>query len=180
MSAARTPARPGAWAWLGAALLLASACTRTDPPSAPGGPAQPTEIGLSECGACGMVVSEQPAPRGQVMHRDGVRVFFCSVGDLAQYLRTPSPHGKAQAVWIERMAPDAPPLTIDTHPRPWARPAELSFVLGLPRPGVMGPAVMSYAEEADAIRVAGNHQARVLGWDALQAEITDPGSGRKR
>ena len=54
----------------------------------------PTHAETETCTACGMVIREQPAPRGQLLRRDGTREFLCSIDDLVQYLDVPSPLGK--------------------------------------------------------------------------------------
>jgi copper chaperone NosL len=119
------------------------------------------------CEACGMIVREQPIPRGQAIHRDGKRVFFCSLSDMLSYLQTPSPHGKAQAIYVEALEPSADPLPFATTLRPWIPAQEASFVLGVKKDRVMGTPLLSYASPADAQRWAKQHNAQALSWDAL-------------
>lgn len=103
--------------------------------------AEPVPIGLAECGVCGMVVAEQPAPHGQVMHRDGTHVHLCSLGDLRAYVQAPGPRGEPVGVWVEAM----PSLE-------WI-PAQDAYFVAVEREGVMGIPLMSYAERPDVERV---------------------------
>lgn len=122
-----------------------------------------------EDAVCGMLVRDQSAPRGQVVHRDGSRFFFCSLGDLLVHLGAPSPHGSVETIFVEVMAVDEDPRQAHTGPHPWLRAEEASFVVGIDRPGVMGAPVLSYATRGEAERVAGSHEgAQVLDLDALR------------
>ena len=94
---------------------------------------------VEECSACGMVVAEQPAPRVQVVHRDGERMFLCSVGDSVHHLADGSRHGAAKGVFVEVLDPAADPTVTDPTKRPWRDATKSSFVVGVKRQGVMGP-----------------------------------------
>ena len=159
--------------WLGPFLLLVCllGCKQASREALPEGKVKALPIGTAECGVCGMVVREQPAPRGQMRHRDGKQVWFCSVGDMAQYLRAPSAHGKASHVWVEALPADADPRRPDVAPRPWYPAAELHHVLGIARPGIMGAPVMSYAAAAEARAVVARSGGEVLPWTELQARL---------
>jgi len=128
-------------------------------------------IGTSECATCGMVVAEQPAPRGQLVHRDGTRTFFCSLGDLYHYQAAPSPHGKALAIFVEVLDPANDPLALDLAEQPWAPVGEASFVLGLKRVGIMGTPLVAYQSREDAEKTAQAHGARSLDWASLASEM---------
>ena len=128
--------------------------------------AQP--IGFAECAACGMVVAEQPAPRGQLVHRNGERVYFCSIGDMLAYQNTPSPHGRVVAVYVEVMDGTADPLSIDPTERAWRAAEETHFVLGVPRNGIMGPPVMSYTQKQAGVDVAKAWKGDLMTWSKLQ------------
>ncbi len=149
-------------------LLVLAACSG-DRPAAPTQPTiEAVETGVAECAACGMVVREQPAPRGQVVHRDGHRAHFCSIGDMVQYLRAPSPHGKVQAAFVELLEPAADPKRTDRATRPWSAAEEASYVVGVHRDGIMGPPVLTYADPSAAGEVARKHGGAVRTWQALQ------------
>ena len=123
--------------------------------------------GTAECAVCSMVVREQPAPRAQVVHRDGARRFLCSLGDLVQYLRAPSRHGKVEAVFVEVLDSTQDPTRVSAEPRPWVRWEAAHFVVGVARSGVMGVPVLAYRDSDDARRIARAHQARVVRYGRL-------------
>ncbi len=124
-------------------------------------------IGIAECAACGMVVREQPAPRGQVVHRDGTRVHLCSIGDMVHYLQTPSPHGKPAKIHVEALPVDFDPTGTDTNERPWVDAEKASYVVGVERKRVMGRAVLAYAERAQAEAAAKRLSGQLKTWEEL-------------
>jgi len=122
-----------------------------------------------ECAACGMIVREQPSPRGQAVHADGARVYFCALSDMLTYLKAPSPHGDIMAVYVEAGDPALEdPLANDTGRRPWVTADEASFVLGIERERIMGEPVLSYRSESDARGVARRTSGRVVDWQTLR------------
>ena len=133
-------------------------------------------IGVHECAACGMVVREQPAPRAQVVHRDGTREYFCSLSDLLQYVKTPSSHGAIAQVFVELLDPAADPTQISPEARPWALAEGAHFVVGVARPGIMGATVLTYATAAEATAAAKKPGGKVKSWAELQAmpQLTPP------
>ena len=147
-------------------ILLITACGRA-PEMGDSESLTADAIGHATCAACGMVVSEQPAPRGQMIHRDRTRVFFCSLGDMVRYYEAPSPHGQPVAVYVELMDPSTSPTLLSMEPRPWAQGQETAYVLGLPRTGIMGEPIMAYATEAQADQVIRAHGGHLVEWNDL-------------
>lgn len=134
-------------------------------------------LGNQEDAVCGMIVRERSAPRGQVVHRDGARLFFCSIGDMLVHLGAPSPHGRVEAVFVEVMDPAEDPRQSHTGEHPWIPAEQAIFVVGIAREGIMGEPVLVYASREDAERVARGHPAAQLldfeglrsWWSALEA-----------
>ncbi|MCF6282476.1 MAG: nitrous oxide reductase accessory protein NosL [Candidatus Polarisedimenticolaceae bacterium] len=122
----------------------------------------------SECEACAMYVSEQPAPRGQLIYRDGSRRFFCSVGDLLSFLTIPSSLGRAIEIWVEGMPADMAPATNSTTLQPWVNIHQASFVTGIKRAGVMGMPAISFASREDAETFISQHGGELNNWAALK------------
>jgi nitrous oxide reductase accessory protein NosL len=127
---------------------------------------EPQEPGTAECSVCGMVVAEQPAPRGQVVHRDGKHNFFCSLGDLRAYLQTPTPAGRPEGTWVEVLPPGFDLASRDASPHPWLAADSAVHVVGAQRGGIMGLPILSFADAASAVVPAG---ARVTTWVALES-----------
>lgn len=128
----------------------------------------PAAMDVAECNACGMVVRDQPAPRGQAVHRDGTRAWFCSLGDMMVYLDTPSPHGSVNHVYVELMNPDHKPENLAVQLQPWQNASEVFYVLDVERPAIMGPPVLSYKSAADADQAAQAYDGRVVDWPGLR------------
>jgi copper chaperone NosL len=148
--------------------LLATGCSQSNGASGTATAPAPSDADVETCSACGMVVREQPAPRGQVVHRDGTRAFFCSVGDLLQYLEIPSPHGKPTAVYSEAMPPEHTLTDLDTEWKPWTAVGDLAFVTDISREGVMGKPVMAYATREAAEKSAATFGGKVKSFTELQ------------
>jgi nitrous oxide reductase accessory protein NosL len=118
---------------------------------------------------CGMLLREQSAPRSQLVHRDGSRFFFCSLGDMLTYLSAPSPHGRVEALFVEVMAAGEDPMQSHTGNHPWAAAEEAIYVIGIPRPGIMGAPVLAYASQHEAERAMKGHSgARMLDMAGLR------------
>lgn len=156
-------------------LVALGGCKRGEAPDKRAASHAAESFGPSECAVCGMVVREQPAPRGQVVHRDGTRAHFCSLGDMVQYLRAPSPHGKVQASFVEVLDAGADPRQTSTVERPWQAAEQVSYVVGVTRSSpIMGAPVLTYPTRAAAERVAGAHGGRAQDWSTLQSLDATP------
>ncbi len=118
-----------------------------------------------------MVVREQPAPRGQLVYHDGTRLFFCSVGDLVQYMQSPSPHGSVERMFVEVLDPKADPRNPGTVLRPWVEADSAAFVLEVKREHVMGEPVLVYASRSAAEDVAKRYGGRVVAWHVVQQQL---------
>jgi len=152
-------------------LLAVASCHRENPASDADAGLQPKNADTETCAACGMVIREQPAPRGQVIHRNGDRRFLCSIDDLLQYLEVPSPSGKPARIYSEVM-PEAHALEdMDTSFQSWEEAAALFYVTGIDRQGVMGAPVMSYQSKEAADKAAENFGGKVLTFEQLRKQI---------
>lgn len=120
-----------------------------------------------EGAVCGMIVRDQSAPRGQVIHRDGERAFLCSIGDLLAYLEAPSPHGNPASILVEVMDPSEDPSVPHTGDHPWIAARDGVYVVGIPRRQIMGPPVLIYRDRASAERVIAGTDALVLDYPEL-------------
>jgi len=129
------------------------------------------ELDGDECAACGMIVREQPAPRAQLVHRDGERAFFCSIGDMVAYRAGPSPHGEVVATYVEVLPADADPALNDPARRPWVEAQTAGFVLGVARHQIMGEPVLVYATHDEAELAATRYGGRAVEPAELQTEI---------
>lgn len=148
-----------------ALFILCAACSRDGVSSAVDRAAQ--DFDGNECAACGMIVREQPSPRAQAVHRDGERVYFCSIGEALTYIAMPSPHGAIVATYVEVMAPDVDPTLNATERTPWVAAESATYVVGVARTHVMGEPVLALAARVDAARAATRLGGRVATWSQL-------------
>ena len=147
-------------------VLLAGGCG--DAPGAGGSIGlEPAALADQEGAVCGMIVRDQSAPRGQVMHRDGERSFLCSIGDLLAYLEAPSPHGAPARVLVEVLQPTQDPAESHTGAHPWITAEEGIYVVGIERKRIMGAPVLVYRDRAAAEQVIAGTSAKILSWDEL-------------
>lgn len=147
-------------------LAVASACHSSTETQA-AAETSPLPLAGTECAACGMTVAEQPAPRGQVVHRDGTHAFFCSVADMVTYLESPSPHGAALGTFVEVLPLGTDPAETDMSQYPWTDAAQASFVVGEFERPVMGRPILTFEVESDAQEAAARLDGSVIPWDAL-------------
>ena len=151
-------------------ISLSFACSRSDQQAA-AVELVPQDIGDASCELCGMVVSEQPAPRAQVVHRDGHRSMLCSVAELPAYLDAPSVHGKPSAVFVEVLPADVDPSATNNSAHVWKAAEGLSYVIGGPMRPVMGESVLVFANLTDAQLQAVAFDGRVLDFEGLKGHI---------
>lgn len=151
-------------------LLAATSCQQKKTVSSIDIDLQPIDADTETCAACGMVIREQPAPRGQVIHRNGERQFLCSIDDLLQYIEIPSPSGSITHIYCEVMPDAHAPADMDTSFQPWEEAAKLSYVTGIKRKGVMGAPVMSYRTIGAAEKAAADSGGKVLTFEQLRKQ----------
>lgn len=132
-------------------------------------PIAPDSMVGQECAVCGMVVDEQPAPRGQVRHRGGEHRFTCSLGDLRAYVQAPNPLGAPTEVWVEDLGAGWDPAGSAADEKPWIAASEASYVVGLRRSGVMGLPVASFSSAEEAQRLAAPEGRKTTGWAELES-----------
>ncbi len=153
------------------ALFGLTGCDQGGDDSADNTGAEAESFGLEECTSCGMVVREQPAPRGQAVHRDGTRKFFCALSDLLYYIETPSPHGQITDIFVEVLPADADPSEPDPSERDWLEAEKAQFIVGVDRPHVMGRPVLAYSPEVDVATLAERFDGQVVEWEELADHV---------
>ncbi|MCB9738698.1 MAG: nitrous oxide reductase accessory protein NosL [Deltaproteobacteria bacterium] len=151
-----------------AVLMTLGGCEKA-PDAAPAASAAPQGLTDAMCGACGMVVAEQPSPRGQLVYRDGHHVHACSLGDLALLVASPSPHGKPVAVFVEPQDALPDPMAVDRAAQPQLAAASLHYVTGVQRRGIMGTPLLAFRDRARAEAAARAHGGSVVDWARASA-----------
>ncbi len=128
----------------------------------------PAPIEAAECAVCGMIVTEQPAPRAQIVYRDGTRAWFCSLGELRAALAAPSPHGSPSGIYVEALPADFDPASTPTAPLAWVAAEDGWYIVGPERPMVMGLPVLSFADRPSAEAAAARLGRRAVPWSTLR------------
>ena len=167
MASARRVGRVG----VAALLLLLAGCDRERGSTAP----SPVEIGSeTACHLDGMLLAEYPGPKAQI-HYEGQAepAFFCDTVEMFAMLLRPEQVRVVRAVFVQ-----------DMGRAEWTRPigawidAKSGFyVLGSRKHGSMGPTIASFAQEADAVRFAGQHGGKVLKFADVKPEMVDLSGG---
>ena len=125
---------------------------------------RPKAFHKHSCAACGMIIREQSAPRGQIVYRGGKHHFFCSISDMMTTLEMPSRHGKPLAVYTEVMDPHVHPNKFVTAGQTWVKATDAHYLLGYKKVRVMGVPVLVYQTKQDAQQIAKKYKASVYSW----------------
>lgn len=168
MSDLPTRARRALPFWGLLSLLLLAGCDDGTDRSATVQRALAIEHG-EECHLCGMLIEEQPGPKGQLYER-GVAAprKFCSTRDLFAYLLDPEHRHRVQSVFVHNMA-----VTPWDHPddQAYVDARQAWFVAGSKRTGGMGPTLASFAERADAQAFADAYGGQLYRFDQIDLEL---------
>jgi nitrous oxide reductase accessory protein NosL len=114
-----------------------------------------------------MYILNQPAPRAQILHRNGEHVFFCSIGDMLTYNQIPSPLGKATKIWVEVINKDVNPTLHNTDTYPWIDHKEAHYVTNVNRTMVMGYPVIALQSKADSEYLQKSYGGQLADWEQL-------------
>ncbi len=156
--------RAGAWAATLLALAIVSACERKAP-LADAFPA--TLTAESTCAVDGMLLMEQPGPKGQLLLSDGERLFYCDVRELFEALHDADLSHRILAAYAQPM--DGRPW--GSHADGWADARELTYVMGSERWGAMGPTLVPFRSVAAAHRFRDTHGGAVRPAPELTAQV---------
>ncbi len=126
-----------------------------------------------ECAVCGMYVMNQAAPRAQILHRNGERVFFCSIGDMLVYNQTPSPLGKPEKIWVEAVGKDMQLEITGPEGDPWIDHEEAHYVTGIQREMVMGYPVIALQSKVDSEYLQKLNGGQLANWEQLLKQHSD-------
>ncbi|KAA0947868.1 MULTISPECIES: nitrous oxide reductase accessory protein NosL [unclassified Pseudomonas] len=111
-----------------------------------------------ECHVCGMVISDFPGPKGEVVEQGGVKKF-CSTAEMIGWWMQPENHHQNAKLYVHDMGKSHWDTPDDAH----LIDAKIAFyVLGTGLKGAMGVVLASFADEAAAQKVAADTGGRVL------------------
>ncbi|MCP3674239.1 MAG: hypothetical protein GY829_07190 [Gammaproteobacteria bacterium] len=140
---------------------------------------QPKAIDSShECAICGMYIANQPAPRAQILHRNGEHAFFCSIGDMLTYHQIPSPLGKPVKIWVETLDKETNPLISDIEQHQWTDHKNASYLTKINRRMVMGYPVVALQSKSDSIQMQKEYGGELSTWDSLVKQHRESMTGQ--
>lgn len=160
--------RAGGWRLLLPAVLLAvpvllAACEREGTVA----DAFPEPIAAdTACAVDGMLLRPHPGPKGQIVHADGTRSFYCDVREVFEALHDPEQGHRVARAFVQPMDGRA----WAGHDDGWADARELIYVLGSRRMGHMGPTLVPFRERPAAQEFMAGHGGRVVTAADLTAE----------
>lgn len=154
-------------AWVGLALLSV-ACSKEEQGKAP--PA--LAITADATGYyCGMLLSEHPGPKGQILLQSGKSpVWFSSVRDTLTFLRLPEEPKDVAAVYVSDMA--KAPNWEEPGTDNWIKASDAMFVVGSDREGGMGGAeAVPFGAKDAAEEFIAEHGGTIVSFDEAQQKM---------
>ncbi len=120
-----------------------------------------------ECHVCGMVINEFPGPKGQVVERGGVKKFCSTAEMLGWWLQPENRHDDAK-LYVHDMGRSQWDAPDDKH---LINARTAYYVIGTGLKGAMGVVLASFADEANAQKVAADTGGRVLRFEQIDLAL---------
>lgn len=122
-----------------------------------------------ECDLCGMYINRFPGPKGQVFERGlSSPKRFCSTRDLFAYILQPEHQHRAEHVFVHDVATAA---WESQGKATYIKAKDAFFVTGHTLKGAMGPALASFAKQADAQAFSHQHGGKVIVFSEVDIEL---------
>lgn len=120
-----------------------------------------------ECHVCGMVISDFPGPKGEVVAADGVKKF-CSTAEMLGWWLQPENHHRQSRLYVHDMGRSHWDAPDDAH----LIDAKTAFyVIGSGLKGAMGVVLASFADQALAQKMATDTGGRVLRFEDIDLAL---------
>jgi len=111
-----------------------------------------------ECHVCGMIISEFPGPKGEVVDRSGVKKFCSTAEMLGWWLQPENHHGDAR-LYVHDMGRSAWNAPDDAY---LIDATTAFYVVGSHLKGSMGVVLASFSDQQTAEKMAAINSGRVL------------------
>lgn len=120
-----------------------------------------------ECHVCGMIISNWPGPKGEVLTGSDEVYKFCSTVDMLSWWLQPEHSNQAADIYVHDMTEST-----------WATPADEHlidakqawYVAGSTQMG-MGPTLASFSSQQAAVDFSEQYQGDVLAWADIDLEV---------
>ncbi|XKU40582.1 nitrous oxide reductase accessory protein NosL [Pseudomonas [fluorescens] ATCC 17400] len=160
---------------IGLVLLLSLLLVGCDKPVAAGVGDGPVAFHpADECHVCGMVISEFPGPKGQVVEQGVAKKKFCSTAEMLGWWLQPENHHAQSKLYVHDMGRSHWDTPDDAH---LIDAKTAYYVLGTGLKGAMGVVLASFAEQAVAQKVAADTGGRVLRFEEIDLALLRQPSG---
>ncbi|AYG07707.1 NosL protein [Pseudomonas fluorescens] len=159
---------------MGLVLLLSLLLVGCDKPVAAGAGDGPVAFHpADECHVCGMVISEFPGPKGEVVEQ-GAAKKFCSTAEMLGWWLQPENHHAQSKLYVHDMGRSHWDTPDDAH---LIDAKTAYYVLGTGLKGAMGVVLASFAEQAEAQKIAADTGGRVLRFEEIDLALLQQPSG---
>lgn len=159
---------------MGLVLLLSLLLVGCDKPVAAGVGDGPVAFHpADECHVCGMVISEFPEPKGEVVEQ-GAAKKFCSTAEMLGWWLQPENHHAQSKLYVHDMGRSHWDTPDDAH---LIDAKTAYYVLGTGLKGAMGVVLASFAEQAEAQKIAADTGGRVLRFEEIDLALLQQPSG---
>lgn len=159
---------------MGLVLLLSLLLVGCDKPVAAGVGDGPVAFHpADECHVCGMVISEFPGPKGEVVEQ-GAAKNFCSTAEMLGWWLQPENHHAQSKLYVHDMGRSHWDTPDDAH---LIDAKTAYYVLGTGLKGAMGVVLASFAEQAVAQKIAADTGGRVLRFEEIDLALLQQPSG---
>lgn len=146
-----------------AVIALLAACAPSQPPA---GPAEITAS--TACDLDGMVLSEYPGPKGQLLYADDKNpLFFCDTLELFNVILKPEQKRQIQAIYVQDMSK----TDWDNPKGAWMDARTAFYVVGSSKHGSMGPTIGSFSSEPDAQKFATQFGGKVYAFAEMKPDM---------
>lgn len=109
------------------------------------------------CALDGMLLATHDGPKGQILRRDGTRLYYCDTKETVAEWLDPVRRNRMKGMWFQTLE-DGP---WEAHVDGWAAADSLFFVVGSRRSGSMGPTLVPFRTSAAAEEFAQLHGGRI-------------------
>lgn len=120
-----------------------------------------------ECHVCGMIITNWPGPKGEILKGQDEIYKFCSTVDMLTWWLQPENHNQSATIYVHDMSETAWDNPTDEH---LIDATQAWYVMGSTQMG-MGPTLASFGNQQAAVDFAEQYQGEVLPWSEIDLAL---------
>ncbi|ART80692.1 nitrous oxide reductase accessory protein NosL [Oceanisphaera avium] len=120
-----------------------------------------------ECHVCGMIITNWPGPKGEILAGTDEVYKFCSTVDMLSWWLQPENNNRAADIYVHDMTSTPWDSPEDEH---LINATEAWYVMGSSQMG-MGPTLASFSSQEAANDFSEQYNGEVLAWADLDLEV---------